>query len=101
MEAAAAGLPIITTENCGLPLEHGKSAIYVPVNDADALAEAISRLSSDQALREQIGRNAMRTVTENYTWTQYGHQVADYLKEAVDGASANRRSLHYAALRSG
>jgi glycosyltransferase involved in cell wall biosynthesis len=101
MEAAAAGLPIITTENCGLPLEHGKSAIYVPVNDADALAEAISRLSSDQALREQIGRNAMRTVTENYTWTQYGHQVADYLKEAVDGASANRRSLHYAARRSG
>ncbi len=43
MEAAAAGLPIITTENCGLPLEHGKSAIYVAVNDADALAEAISR----------------------------------------------------------
>jgi glycosyltransferase involved in cell wall biosynthesis len=83
MEAAAAGLPIITTENCGLPLQHGKSAIYVPVNDAGCLAEAIGLVSSDEALRTSIGRNAMRTVTENYTWRQYGRQVAAYLKEAV------------------
>jgi glycosyltransferase involved in cell wall biosynthesis len=87
MEAAAAGLPIITTENCGLPLEHGKSAIYVPVNDAGSLAEAIARVSSDEELRGAIGRNAMRTVTENYTWTHYGQQVADCLKEAVEGES--------------
>jgi glycosyltransferase involved in cell wall biosynthesis len=85
MEAAAAGLPIITTENCGLPLEHGKSAIYVPVNDSGSLAEAIARVSSDEGLRTSIGRNAMKTVTENYTWTQYGRQVAACLKEAVEG----------------
>jgi glycosyltransferase involved in cell wall biosynthesis len=84
MEAAAAGLPIITTENCGLPLQHGKSAIYVPVNDAACLAEAIGLLSADEGLRTSIGRNAMRTVTENYTWVQYGRQVAQYLKEAVE-----------------
>jgi glycosyltransferase involved in cell wall biosynthesis len=85
MEAAAAGLPIITTENCGLPLEHGKSVIYVPVNDAESLAEAIARVSADQGLRESIGKNAMRTVTENYTWLHYGRQVACYLNEAVEG----------------
>jgi glycosyltransferase involved in cell wall biosynthesis len=84
MEAAAAGLPIITTENCGLPLQHRRSAIYVPVNNADSLAEAIGLVSSDEALRTSIGRNAMRTVTENYTWTQYGRRVAEYLKEAVE-----------------
>jgi glycosyltransferase involved in cell wall biosynthesis len=83
MEAAAAGLPIITTENCGLPLEHGKSAIYVPVNDAGSLAETIGRVSSDEGLRQSMGRNAMRTVTENYTWKRYGCQVAEYLNEAV------------------
>jgi glycosyltransferase involved in cell wall biosynthesis len=84
MEAAAAGLPIITTENCGLPLQHGKSAIYVPANDAASLAQAIGLVSADEALRTSIGRNAMRTVTENYTWDQYGRQVAQYLKEAVE-----------------
>jgi glycosyltransferase involved in cell wall biosynthesis len=84
MEAAAAGLPIITTENCGLPLQHGKSALYVPANDAACLAEAIGLVSADEALRTSIGRNAMRTVTENYTWDQYGRQVAQYLQEAVE-----------------
>jgi glycosyltransferase involved in cell wall biosynthesis len=84
MEAAAAGLPIITTENCGLPLEDGKSAIYVPVNDAEALAEAIARLSADEILRGSIGRSAMKTVTENFTWARYGQQVAKYLEAAVD-----------------
>jgi glycosyltransferase involved in cell wall biosynthesis len=84
MEAAAAGLPIITTENCGLPLQHGKSAIYVPVNDAGCLAEAIGLLSSEEGLRTTLGRNAMRTVTENYTWAQYGRQVAQHFKEAAE-----------------
>jgi glycosyltransferase involved in cell wall biosynthesis len=83
MEAAAAGLPIVTTENCGLPLQHGKSAIYVPVNNTNSLAEAIGLVSSDEALRTSIGRNAMRTVTENYTWDQYGRRVVEYLEEAV------------------
>jgi glycosyltransferase involved in cell wall biosynthesis len=83
MEAAAAGLPIITTENCGLPLQHGKSAVYVPLNDADALARAIAHVATDAAFRESIGRNAMHTVTENYTWRQYGQRVAECLSEAV------------------
>jgi glycosyltransferase involved in cell wall biosynthesis len=83
MEAAAAGLPIITTENCGLPLQHEQSALYVPVNDAEALAQSIARLAADETLRTKLGRNAMRTVTQNYTWKQYGQQVAGYLKEAT------------------
>jgi glycosyltransferase involved in cell wall biosynthesis len=83
MEAAAAGLPIVTTENCGLPLEHAESAWYVPVNDADALAEAIGKLAADENLRRQIGRKAVEKITQHYTWTQYGETVAGYLREAV------------------
>jgi glycosyltransferase involved in cell wall biosynthesis len=59
--------------------------LYVPVNDSDALAEAIARATEKQDLRESIGRNAMKTVTESYTWGHYGHHVAEYLKEAVAG----------------
>ena len=90
MEAAAAGLPIITTENCGLPLEHGKSSIYVPVNETGALANAIALLAADEGLRQSIGRNAMKTVTENYTWMHYGQQVAGYLTEAAGVAARVR-----------
>ena len=90
MEAAAAGLPLITTENCGLPLQHGKSAIYVPANDVESLAQAIALVSSDDGLRESIGRNAMKTVTENYTWMHYGRRVGAYFKEAVEGVGVRR-----------
>jgi glycosyltransferase involved in cell wall biosynthesis len=83
MEAAAAGMPVITTKSCGLPLEHLKSAFYVPVGDVDALANAVARLSSDHILRESIGRNAAKTVTENYTWQHYGHRVAEILRETL------------------
>ena len=86
MEAAAAGLPILTTENCGLPLEHEHSVMYVPVGDAEALAETIGRVSCDEELRRRIGTNARCWVTGNYTWEQYGRKVAGYLQEAVDGA---------------
>ncbi len=88
MEAAAAGLPIVTTKNCGLPLEHEKSALYVSVGEVEALAEAIARASGDRALRESLGRNAMRTVTENHTWRHYGETVKTTLEEAA----AMRRS---------
>jgi glycosyltransferase involved in cell wall biosynthesis len=83
MEAAAAGVPIITTENCGLPLEHGKSVFYVPVNDAPSLADAIGKLATDETLRAMLGRNAMSTITKNYTWKHYGQAVAGCLEEAV------------------
>jgi glycosyltransferase involved in cell wall biosynthesis len=53
------------------------------VSDADALANAIALLASDEGLRQSIGRNAMKTVTENYTWIHYGQQVAGYLREAA------------------
>lgn len=84
MEAAAAGMPVITTKSCGLPLAHEKSALYVPVGNVDALANAIGRLSADQNLRESIGRSAAQTVAENYTWQHYGQRVAETLRETVE-----------------
>ena len=91
MEAAAAGLPIITTKNCGLPLEHGKSAIYVPVNDAESLADAIAQLCANETLRESLGRSATKTVTGNYTWSHYGRQLAGILDEAVQRSAISSR----------
>jgi glycosyltransferase involved in cell wall biosynthesis len=82
MEAAAAGLPIVTTSHCGLPLEDGVSACYVPVGDAHSLAAAIGNLASNQALRETLGRNAMKTVAEECTWRHYGEKLATILEEA-------------------
>ncbi len=83
MEAAAAGLPVITTENCGLPFEHGKTVYYVPLNDANALAEAIARLATNQDLRQSIGTNSARTVAKQFTWPQYGEQLMQVYKSMI------------------
>jgi glycosyltransferase involved in cell wall biosynthesis len=75
MEAAAAGLPIITTENCGLPLEGEKEVVYVPLRDHDALASAIARLTNDEGLRSEIGRKAAAKIQRDFTWPLYGSHL--------------------------
>lgn len=83
MEAAAAGMPIITTRNCGLPLEHEKSVLYTPIKDSGAVADAIARLAADSELRERLGRSAMGLVTGNYTWADYGRRAREVFREAI------------------
>jgi glycosyltransferase involved in cell wall biosynthesis len=75
MEAAAAGLPVITTENCGLPLEGGKEVIYVPPSNPEALASAIACMASDERLRSNIGRNAASRIQRQFSWNHYGPEL--------------------------
>ena len=75
MEASAAGLPVITTESCGLPLVDGKSVLYVPLNDCDALSKAIAQVASSESLRESLGKSAAETISERYTWPLYGKEL--------------------------
>jgi glycosyltransferase involved in cell wall biosynthesis len=77
MEAMGAGLPVITTQNCGVPIEHGINGWYVPVGNSDTLAEAIEILGNDEQKREQIGMNAHNTISSKYTWNNYANCVVD------------------------
>lgn len=70
-EAMAAGLPVITTRECGLPLCHGEDGWLVPRGDARALADSIERLLADQPLRESLGRTAQQRVEDHYRWSHY------------------------------
>jgi glycosyltransferase involved in cell wall biosynthesis len=87
MEAAAAGLPIITTTHCGLPLKDEHSVIYAPVGDAEALVSSINRLVGDKSLRERLGRTAAEEISQNYTWEKYGQALAGIYQELTGVAS--------------
>lgn len=56
IEGLAAGVAIIATPVGATPelLQHGRSALFVPIGDATALADAIARLIDDPALRRSI-----------------------------------------------
>jgi glycosyltransferase involved in cell wall biosynthesis len=62
IEAMAVGTACIATDcpagGCRALITQGKNGILVPVSEVGALAEAMTRLGDDPALREQMGRAA-------------------------------------------
>ena len=60
IEAAACGLPLVTTDapGCREVVSDGVDGLLVPVRDAVALARAIARLQDDAALRGRLGAAA-------------------------------------------
>lgn len=74
MEALAAGLPVITTRESGLPIEHGQTGFVIPSKNELAIADAVVNMMADSALRYRIGRNAAEMMTR-YTWDNYAKEV--------------------------
>ncbi len=67
LEAMSCGLPVIVSDGAPGPLElvqDGKTGLVVPVNDAPALAAALSRLAKDGGLRNRLGAAARERVSE-------------------------------------
>lgn len=60
LEAAAAGVPTVTTTATGAvdSVVDGETGLIVPVGDADALADGLRRLIADRGLRETYGAAA-------------------------------------------
>lgn len=67
IEAAACGLPLITTDvpGCREVITHGVEGLLIPARDGAALAAAIDRLAADPVLRRAQGEAArLRAVME-------------------------------------
>lgn len=60
LEAAACGLPIVTTNapGCREVVRDGVNGLLVPVRDAVALAKALEKLINDAALRRRMGEQS-------------------------------------------
>ena len=76
LEALAAGLPVVISEQCNFPevAEH-EAGFVVPLDDA-SVCEAIGKLLSDARLGARMGRNGRRLVTEHYTWQSAAASMA-------------------------
>ncbi|MBK1703178.1 glycosyltransferase family 4 protein [Halochromatium glycolicum] len=69
LEAMAMRLPVVSTDAGGTPeiISHEENGLLVPPGDVGSLADGISRLFDDQALRERLGRCACATIEQGYT----------------------------------
>lgn len=72
LEAAAAGLPIVTTDapGCREVVNDGDNGVLVPPRDADALADALRRLIADAGLRAQMGARSRERALAEFSQTQ-------------------------------
>lgn len=69
LEAAACGLPIVTTDapGCREIVRDGDNGFLVPVRDAEALALALRRLLENAVLRTEMGRRGREIVLEEFS----------------------------------
>lgn len=58
LEALAEGVPAVATDLPGCREASGDAALYVPPGDDAALADAVTRLLRDDALRRRMSRSA-------------------------------------------
>jgi glycosyltransferase involved in cell wall biosynthesis len=67
-QAMASGLPVVASAVGGIPetLAGGKCGILIPLNDADALADALLRLIRAPALRHQLGAAGRARAVESF-----------------------------------
>jgi len=69
-EAAAAGLPVVTTAVGGIPeiVEEGMSGFIVPERNVNLAAEKLYTLISSSELRQTIGVQARLKAVKNFDW---------------------------------
>lgn len=80
-EASLMGLPVIATRSGSIPevVLDGTTGILVPPNDTRALADAMIRLGTDEALRRRLGEAGRAYVSERFSHTHVARQWYDAL----------------------
>jgi len=85
-EAAACGLPQITTREAGDVVEDGVQGIIIPPADISALAEAIQHLYDHPEIVERMSLAARERAVENFTWDHFRARLLTAYKLAMQMA---------------
>ena len=70
LEAMSCGTAVVASKTPGISdvIRNGYNGILIPPKRSESLAKAIMKLLENEKLRENLGRNARRTVQEKYSW---------------------------------
>ena len=75
------GKPVITTKTITTQeyIQNGQNGFLVPVQDPDAIVDAIHTIFSDPGKADEIGRRARQSVLENHTMEIYTKKIFDVI----------------------
>jgi glycosyltransferase involved in cell wall biosynthesis len=86
LEAMSCGLPVIATNVRGNRdlISPGENGILVPAHSPEKMAEAISTLIDDEAMRNRIGQNARNTIEKKYTWDKISKKMLECYESLIE-----------------
>jgi glycosyltransferase involved in cell wall biosynthesis len=86
IEAMAAGKPVVATDGGGVPeiVEHNVTGYLVPMDDATAMADAISRLLADPERAAEMGRCGQQRVKSHFTIEASASKLHDVYQHLLD-----------------
>ena len=87
LEAQHYGTPVMTANNSSLPEVAGDAAILVDPTDVDAIAQAMLRLSRDEALRQKLIAAGYKNV-KRFSWEKAAQETLAVLEEAAGRPNA-------------
>jgi glycosyltransferase involved in cell wall biosynthesis len=86
MEAAAVGLPVITTDTCGQReiIRHGANGWLVPPENPAALLAALQDLAADPERAAAFGRAARETILRDFNPAAEAKKLAAILRRVAE-----------------
>ncbi len=92
LEAMACGKPVIATACDGAPeqFEHGRNGLLVPMENVDALADAMRQLASSPELRSRLGSGNRDHVLRHFTLDLLAERVLGVYRRLAGSGSPSR-----------
>jgi glycosyltransferase involved in cell wall biosynthesis len=87
LDAMASGVPVLSSTRSALPEVCGDAALLVDPTESDAIAEGLTRLASDSALREELRVRGLIRAQE-FTWADAAAQTWEVYRELLGSALA-------------
>jgi D-inositol-3-phosphate glycosyltransferase len=89
LEAMACGTPVVASQVGGLAflVRDGVTGYTVPVDEPQALADRLTSLVQDSALRRKLGGQALQEARQ-YAWENISARMIELYQQVLDSASA-------------
>jgi glycosyltransferase involved in cell wall biosynthesis len=90
LEAGAANLPVVATASCGVPeiIQDGVTGRLVPLEDVDALSEAICEMLERPDFAARTAANLRERVQNEFTWLRAAEGYRQLAEKLLSGSSA-------------
>ncbi len=85
LEAQASGIPVVAFDVGGIneAVRNGETGLLVKPGSTGELADALLKVLSDRALKEKMGTNGRRFVSESFTWDICAQKLLKIYDEAL------------------